>query len=130
VAQVGIRRLTRTEPVTRIVFYFGLIGSVVSAVPAALAWRDPSPALWGVLLTMGALATAGQLALTRAYGHAPAAQVGPFIYVGPVFAGLLDWWIWNTLPDALFVAGAVMVVAAATLMLRRAPLPAPAEDVA
>ncbi len=31
VAQVGIRKLTRTEPVTRIVFYFGLIGSVVSA---------------------------------------------------------------------------------------------------
>jgi drug/metabolite transporter (DMT)-like permease len=128
VAQVGIRRLTRTEPVTRIVFYFGLIGSVVSAVPAALAWRDPSPALWGVLLTMGALATAGQLALTRAYGHAPAAQVGPFIYVGPVFAGLLDWWIWETLPDALFVAGAVMVVAAATLMLRSAPMPAEAKD--
>ncbi len=128
VAQVGIRRLTRTEPVTRIVFYFGLIGSVVSAVPAALAWRDPSPALWGVLLTMGALATAGQLALTRAYGHAPAAQVGPFIYVGPVFAGLLDWWIWDTLPDALFVAGAVMVVAAATLTLRSAPLPEEAKE--
>ncbi|PYQ20972.1 MAG: EamA family transporter [Acidobacteria bacterium] len=103
VAQVGIRRLTRTEPVTRIVFYFGLIGSVVSAVPAALAWRDPSPALWGVLLTMGALATAGQLALTRAYGHAPAAQVGPFIYVGPVFAGLLDWWIWETLEAEEFL---------------------------
>ena len=129
VAQVGIRRLTRTEPVTRIVFYFGLIGSVVSAVPAALAWRDPSPALWGVLLTMGALATAGQLALTRAYGHAPAAQVGPFIYVGPVFAGLLDWWIWETLPDALFVAGAVMVVAAATLMLRSAPMPEEATEI-
>ena len=128
VAQVGIRRLTRTEPVTRIVFYFGLIGSAVSAVPAALAWRDPSPALWGVLLTMGALATLGQLALTRAYGHAPAARVGPFIYVGPVFAGLLDWWIWKTLPDALFVAGAVMVVAAATLMLRSAPMAEEAEE--
>jgi len=128
VAQVGIRRLTRTEPVTRIVFYFGLIGSAVSAVPAALAWRDPSPALWGVLLTMGVFATAGQLALTRAYGHAPAAQIGPFIYVGPVFAGLLDWWIWETLPDALFVAGAVMVVAAATLMLRSAPMPQEADE--
>ena len=129
VAQVGIRRLTRTEPVTRIVFYFGLIGSVVSAVPAAVAWRDPSPALWGVLLTMGVFATAGQLALTRAYGHAPAAQVGPFIYVGPVFAGLLDWWIWKTLPDALFVAGAAMVVAAATLMLRSAPIPEEAAEI-
>ncbi len=77
---------------------------------------------------MGVFATAGQLALTRAYSHAPAAQVGPFIYVGPVFAGLLDWWIWKTLPDALFVAGAVMVVAAATLMLRSAPMPPEAEE--
>jgi len=45
-----------------------------------------------------------------------------------VFAGLLDWWIWKTLPDALFVAGAVMVVAAATLMLRSAPMPPEAEE--
>jgi drug/metabolite transporter (DMT)-like permease len=72
-----------------------------------------------VLLAVGGLATLGQLALTRAYAHAPAAQVGPFLYAGPVFAGLLDWWLWRALPDALFVAGAVLVVAAATLTLRR-----------
>jgi len=128
VAQVGVRRLTRTEPVTRIVFYFGLIGSVVSAAPAALAWRDPSPALWSVLLAMGGFATGGQLALTRAYGHAPAGRVGPFIYAGPVFAGLLDWWIWDTLPDALFVVGAAMVVSAAILMLRGAAAPEEANE--
>jgi drug/metabolite transporter (DMT)-like permease len=123
VAQVGIRRLTRTEPVTRIVFYFGLIGSVVSAGPAALAWRPPSPALWGVLFAIGGFATFGQLALTRAYAHAPAAHVGPFIYAGPVFAGLLDWAIWGSLPDALFVLGAALVVAAAVLMLRGSSVP-------
>ena len=126
VAQVGIRRLTLTEPVTRIVFYFGLIGSLASAIPAAMAWRRPSPPLWGVLLTIGVCATFGQLALTRAYAHAPVAQVGPFIYAGPVFAGFLDWWIWNTLPDTLFVLGAGLVVLAAVLMLRRSALPAEA----
>jgi drug/metabolite transporter (DMT)-like permease len=118
VSQVGIRRLTRTEPVMRIVFYFGLVASVVALPPAAWWWKSPSPATWAVLLLMGVFATVGQLTLTRAYLHAPAARVGPFLYAGPVFAGLLDWLIWGRLPDTLFVVGAVVVIAAATLALR------------
>jgi drug/metabolite transporter (DMT)-like permease len=129
VAQVGIRRLTRTEPVTRIVFYFGLVASAASLAPALATWARPSPSTWAVLLLMGVFATVGQLTLTRAYVHAPAARVGPFLYTGPVFAGLLDWLLWGHLPDRLFVLGAAIVVAAATLALRlrgapRAPLPA------
>jgi drug/metabolite transporter (DMT)-like permease len=118
ISQVGIRRLTRTEPVTRIVFYFGLVASVVALPPAIFWWTNPSARTWALLLLMGLFATVGQLTLTRAYVHAPAARVGPFLYAGPVFAGLLDWLIWDRLPDALFVAGAVVVIAAATLALR------------
>jgi drug/metabolite transporter (DMT)-like permease len=118
VAQVGIRRLTRTEPVARIVFYFGLVASVAALPPAAFWWKSPSTATWAILLLMGVFATVGQFTLTRAYLHATAASVGPFFYAGPVFAGLLDWLIWNRLPDALFVVGAAVVVLAATLALR------------
>jgi drug/metabolite transporter (DMT)-like permease len=118
ISQVGIRRLTRTEPVARIVFYFGLVASVVALPPAAWWWKTPSAGTWAVLLLMGVFATVGQFTLTRAYLHAPAASVGPFLYAGPVFAGLLDWLIWNRLPDALFVVGAAVVVLAATLALR------------
>jgi drug/metabolite transporter (DMT)-like permease len=67
---------------------------------------------------MGLFATVGQMTLTRAYLHAPAASVGPFLYAGPVFAGLLDWLLWDRLPDALFVVGATVVILAATLALR------------
>jgi len=123
ISQVGIRRLTRTEPVTRIVFYFGLVASVVAAPPAAWWWKSPSPGAWAVLLLMGVFATVGQLTLTRAYLHAPAASVGPFLYAGPVFAGLLDWLIWGRLPDALFVVGAIVVILAATLALRSGGAP-------
>ena len=56
--------------------------------------------------------------MTRAYAHAPAAQVGPFIYSAVVFAGLMDWWLWGRVPDAAFVAGAVLVGAAGILALR------------
>jgi drug/metabolite transporter (DMT)-like permease len=118
VAQVGIRRLTRTEPVTRIVFYFGLVASVASLPPAVYWWKAPSAFTWAVLLLMGVFATVGQFTLTRAYLHAPAASVGPFLYVGPVFAGLIDWLVWGRLPDRLFVVGAGIVIAAAILALR------------
>jgi drug/metabolite transporter (DMT)-like permease len=118
VAQVGIRRLTRTEPTTRIVFYFAVIATVVSALPLLGVWVTPGPRLSAVLLLMGTLATFGQLCLTRAYAFAPAARVGPFIYTGPVFASLIDWLFWGTLPDLLSVLGALLVVGAAVLALR------------
>src|SRR4029453_10111151 len=80
VAQTDIRRMTSTEPTTRIIFYFAFLSSLVSAVPASAAWRDPTPVQWGVLIGAGAAATCGQIFMTRAYACAPAAQVGAFIY--------------------------------------------------
>lgn len=117
-AQVGVRRLTATEPPTRIVFYFATISTVISAVPAVPVWTWPPAALWWVLGAMGVLATLGQMSLTRAYAQAPAAQVGPFIYTSVVFAALLEWLLLGSAPDALSVAGAVLVTAAGALALR------------
>jgi len=125
-AQVGIRRLTRTEPVTRIVFYFAAISTALSALPLAGAWRNPERSLWPVLASLGVLATLAQLLLTRAYACAPAAQVGPFIYTAVVFAGLLDWALWGHVPDRWFAIGAVLVCGAGVLTLRLRSLAAPA----
>lgn len=118
VAQVGIRRLTTTEPAQRIVFYFALISTAVSAVPVALAWRMPPARVWPALLAVGVLATAAQLLLTRAYAHAPAGRVGPFIYTSVVFAGALDWAVRGIIPDAWSLGGAAVVITAGVMALR------------
>jgi drug/metabolite transporter (DMT)-like permease len=127
VAQVGVRRLTRTEPVSRIVFYFAITATLLSAIPAAATWVTPSGILWWTVLAMGASATAGQLAMTRAYAHAPASQVGPFIYSAVVFAAALDWLLWRKLPDAYTAAGGALVAAAGILSLRLNPARAAVE---
>ncbi len=98
-AQVGVRGLTRKESISSIVFYFGLISTVISAVPAAGAWVTPPLAVWPMLLAMGLSATAAQLLMTRAYRGAPAAQVGPFIYTSVVFGAGIDWLVFDKLPD-------------------------------
>jgi drug/metabolite transporter (DMT)-like permease len=127
VAQVGVRRLTRTEPVARIVFYFAISATVLCAFPAAASWRMPHGLEWLTAVAMGVTATAGQLAMTRAYAHAPAAQVGPFIYSAVVFAAALDWVFWRRLPDAFTVAGGVLVAGAGILSLRLNPARAEVE---
>lgn len=129
VAQVGIRQLTRTEPLVLIIFYFGVVSSLLSAIPAALSWRTPQGMEWVLLLAIGAFGTIGQLLLTGAYGSAPAARVGPFIYSSVVFAGIVEWALWRSVPDALSLAGMVIVAAAGVLALRIGagpPQPAPA----
>ena len=122
-AQVGIRELTRTESVTSIVFYFAVISSLLSLGPALWAWQTPAPELWPVLVGVGVCATLGQLLMTNAYHHAPAAEVGPFIYMSVVFAGCLDWSVFGHLPDPLASAGGLLVIVAGVVALRRASSP-------
>jgi drug/metabolite transporter (DMT)-like permease len=118
-AMVGIRRLTRTEPALRVVFYFALTGTLVSAVPLAWSWRTPPPGLWALLVAIGAVASLAQWLMTRAYAQAPAAQVGPFSYATVVFAALAGWALWGEVPDAPSALGALLVVAAGVLTIRQ-----------
>jgi drug/metabolite transporter (DMT)-like permease len=119
IAQVGVRQLTRSEPSSRIVFYFGVISTAVSALPLVHEWRTPPPPLWLTLIALGVLATAGQLLLTEAYAFAPAARVGPFIYMSVVFAGLFDWWLFAKPPDRFTLVGAVLIAAAGVVVLKQ-----------
>jgi drug/metabolite transporter (DMT)-like permease len=122
-ALAGVRRLTHTEPIMRIVFYFTLVATLVSAVPLLWTWRAPDPADWLLLVSMGALATVGQFLLTRAYAEAPAAQVGPFSYVIVLFAAMFGWGLWGDMPDGLSLAGTALVVVAGIVTIRLAGKP-------
>lgn len=117
-AMVGIRRLTRTEPAYRIVFYFSLLATIVSAVPLLWSWQMPRPGLWLPLLAIGALATVAQVLMTRAYAEAPAAAVGPFIYATVVFAALFGWGLWGEGVDLISLVGAIFVCVAGVATIR------------
>ena len=51
-AKVTVRGLTRTEPVTRIVFYFAVLAMLISSVPLFWAWQTPSWREFGILIFM------------------------------------------------------------------------------
>ena len=117
-AQVGVRRLTLTESVTKIVFYFAICSTVIGLGPALFAWVTPSAGSLPIIAAMVLAGTVAQLLMTRAYQLAPATQVGPFIYGSVAFAAGFDWLIFSRHPDGLSSVGTALVVVAGVLALR------------
>jgi drug/metabolite transporter (DMT)-like permease len=118
-AIVGVRRMTATEPVVRVVFYFTVFGTLVSAVPLAWSWQNPQGHMLWVLCVMGVLAIMAQMCLTKGYSLAPAGQVGPFSYGNVVFAALMGWIFWGETLDGLTLAGAVLTCSAGIIATYR-----------
>ncbi|OOZ41036.1 hypothetical protein BOW53_05835 [Solemya pervernicosa gill symbiont] len=118
-AKVTVRRLGRSEPSFRIVFYFTLIATLVSAFPATAVWRTPDVDEWRLLLLMGVVGTLGQLLLTRGYAVAEAACIAPFTYFSVAFGALYGYLFWGELLDLPFIVGATLIVVAGLLVLRR-----------
>jgi drug/metabolite transporter (DMT)-like permease len=122
-AMVTIRRLSATEPIIRIVFYFSFVATLVSAFPLMWKWQPPT---WDTLIVMalaGFAATVGQLLLTFSYSQAPASQIGPYTYSTVIFAALLGWLFWAEAPDILTVTGAILIGSAGILAMQKKAAP-------
>ena len=114
-AFVTVRALTDTEPVTRIVFYFCFIGTLLSAIPMLWLWRSYSMHELILLCSAGALATLSQICLSKAYSFAPAGQIGPANYLAIIFAGIWAATLWGEYPDFLSIIGMVVILLALLL---------------
>lgn len=117
-AKVCIRKMADTEPPARVVFYFGVFSTLISALPLLARWTTPPPAAWAWVVLLGALGTTGQLLITHAYQLSTPGEVGPYTYTSVIFASLLGWALWGEVLAPLVIAGSVLVIAAGLLNLR------------
>jgi drug/metabolite transporter (DMT)-like permease len=118
IAKVTVRRLSRSEPPDRTVFYFALIGTLVSSVAFLWSPQIPSPDQWPWLLAIGGFATLGQMLLTRGFAASPAARLGPFAFFSVVFAALMGWWFWSEPLSWTGVLGSILVLLAGIMVSR------------
>ena len=67
------------------------------------------------LLLAGVFAAGGQLSITAAYRLAPAREISVFDYSQVIYAALLGILVLGEWPDALSVAGYVVIISAAVM---------------
>lgn len=118
-AKVTIRKMGNTESSVAIVFYFGLISAIISAPPAIYAWQEVPDYAWGWIVTLGAVATLGQLALTQAYRIAPTGKIGIYVYSSVIYGAAMGWIFWDEIPLWSTWLGSAFIIAAGLINIRK-----------
>lgn len=90
------------------------------AIPAYLVWQ---PVDWGAhgafFLITGIIGTTAHYLIAQAFRRADVAVVAPFEYTGLVFAAMIDYWLWATVPGWLTWVGAAVVIGSGLLIIWR-----------
>lgn len=123
VVVVLVKRLSATEAPLTILFTFGVVSTVVSAIPAALVWQTPTWTELALMVLIGALGAAGQSCAIRGFRVGEATAVVPFDYSRLLFAGALGYVLFGDVPTLNTLAGAALIVVSTLyIALREAKL--------
>jgi len=114
-----LRQIGKTEAALTTVFWF----SVLSLVPLAVVYvpiaRDHSAAGWAALAAVGTLGGCAQIAMTNSLRLGPVSVVVPMDYSSLIWATLLGWLLFDTLPAAATWLGAPVIVASGLIIVWR-----------
>lgn len=118
VYQIQTRQLSPTENTLTMLFYTALVGTVSMTLGAPLYWGGPTPdALQALMIaSLGIYGGTGHFLLIRAFRHAPATVLSPFLYVQLIWAVLLGWLVYDHWPDGLTLVG-MGIIAASSVAL-------------
>ena len=118
-AQVFIRKLTKTETTSSIVFWFSVTASGLSLLTIYWGWVVPTPKEAALLIIAGFIGGVGQILLTSSYRLADASFVAPFEYSSMLFSIAIGFAFFDEVPTLTTLVGAAVVIAAGIMIIWR-----------
>ena len=114
-----VKVLSRTDSPNTIVLYTGILATPISLIPAAFVWVWPSFEGWLWLVGVGAMATFGHLAYTRAFAVADTSAVLPFDYIRLIFVAIAAFILFGEVPDIWTWIGGCVIGSATIYIAHR-----------
>lgn len=105
------RRLSATEATLGILFYTTAGVTLGGLLSLPFGWQPLDGGLLGLLLLSASLVGAAHFLQIEAFRYAAATTVAPYRYVALVWALLLGYLVWGSLPNALGWLGALLIIA-------------------
>jgi drug/metabolite transporter (DMT)-like permease len=116
---ITIRRLSATDGNAPTVASFTVFAVLATGAVLPFYWVTPVGTDWIMLVAIGLLGGAAQIAFTHAFSLAPPVIVAPFDYANMLLATMLGYLIWGDVPTAAVLAGAVLVIASGLYIVYR-----------
>jgi len=116
---ISIRKLSTTEPVWLISFFFSFSIMILSFFTFYQNWIMPSFKDLFLLSMVGILGGLANLWLTQSYKFSEVSLVTPLKYLALVFAILFGYFIWNEVPTTKTLAGASLVIISSFIIFKR-----------
>ncbi len=116
---ITIRRLSTTEPIWLISFFFSLSVTLLSLITIPFGWILPSMSDFILLSFMGITGGAANLLLTQSYKLSEVSLVAPLKYLSLLFAIFFGYLIWTEIPSYKTLIGSILVIFSSIIILRR-----------
>ena len=110
VTAITTRQLSSEGPETTLA-WTAVVGLVTLTVFVPFNWHMPTTGEIGLAVLMGAFSTVGHWLTILAYRKAAASTIAPFTYIQLVFAGLLGFAVFGTIPGAMTLVGGLIIAA-------------------
>jgi drug/metabolite transporter (DMT)-like permease len=96
---------------TRVLFYYFGLSSLLVLPLAVLDWRPPTSAqTWLMLLGVGVAQILSQVFIIAGYRYASAVRLSPIVYSVILFSGVIDWVAFGHPPTLAVVVGMALVI--------------------
>jgi drug/metabolite transporter (DMT)-like permease len=118
--QVLTRKLSGVDHTLTTLFYGGLVGATIMSAAMPFYWVTPHSLFHALLYVMlGVLAGIGHFVLIKAFDHAPAPTIAPFIYAQVVAVLVMGYLVFDAFPDGWSLAGMAIIVASGIFIATR-----------
>ncbi len=114
-----LRTIAKTEATLTTVFWFSTLSLVPLGILYAFVWQPHGGLTLALLMGVGLVGGAGQLAMTGAIRFGPVSVVLPMDYSSLLWATLYGWLIFNVLPTPATWIGAPIIIASGLYIVWR-----------
>ena len=116
---IAIRKLSTTEPVWLISFFFSFSITILGLLSLFQGWVMPNFLDLFLLSMVGILGGLANLWLSQSYKYSEVSLVTPLKYLALVFAIIFGYFIWSEVPTLKTLMGALLVILSSFIIFRR-----------
>ena len=116
---IAIRKLSTTEPVWLISFFFSFSIAILGLLSLFQGWVMPNFFDLFLLSMVGILGGLANLWLSQSYKYSEVSLVTPLKYLALVFAIIFGYFIWSEVPTLKTLIGALLVILSSFIIFRR-----------